>query len=185
MSSIKQVFSKRISQNKSIESFVDQHTINQGEIFTAIKDKNYQVALHKALAILPLGVKIKYVCEILYRGKYRAYSLGIKRFRKEIDNFLVVRDKAAIHRFHDILEKEEITSNTDNGFYATRINILSQILDDSYSLASTVEHLLDIHPSSDIDEIEVAETNSRYKKLLLELCSMLYPENQAFKVLFV
>lgn len=185
MSNIKQVFSKRINQNKSIESFVDQHTISQGEIFTAIKDKNYEVALHKALAIMPLGVKIKYVCEIFYRGKYRAYSLGIKRFKREIDNFLVDRNKASIQRFHDLLKKEEFTSSADNGFCTTRINILEQILDETYSLASTVEHLLEIRPSSDIDEIEVAETNSRYKKLLLELCSMLYPENQAFKVLFV
>lgn len=185
MSDIKQVFSKRINQNKSIESFVDQHTISQGEIFTAIKDKNYQVALHKALAIMPLGVKIKYVCEIFYRGKYRTYSLGIKRFKKEVDSFLLTRNKEAVQKFHDILKKEETNSNGINGFYAVRINILMAMLDETHSLASTVEHLLQIDPMSDIDEIEVAETNSRYKKLLLELCSMLYPENQAFKVLFV
>lgn len=185
MSNIKQVFSKRINQNKSIESFVDQHTISQGEIFTAIKEKDYAVALHKALLIMPVGVRIKYVCEILYRGNYRTYSLGMKRFKKEIDNFLASRDKEAIQRFHDLLCKENIGMHMDNGFYATRINILSNILDETYSLAATVEHLLKIDPYSDIDDIEVAETQRRYKTLLLELCGILYPENQAFKVLFV
>lgn len=185
MSNIKQIFSKRISQSKSIESFVDQHTITQGEIFTAIRDKNYRAALDKALFIMPLGVKIKWVCEILYRGKYRAYSLGIKRFKREIDNFLVSRGKDSIQRFYDVLKKEELTSRADNGFYATRINILEQILDETYSLTSIVEHLLEIDPMSDIDDIEVAETERRYKKLLLEILSILYPENQAFKVLFV
>lgn len=185
MSDIKQVFSKRINQNKSIESFVDQHTIAQGEIFKAIKDKDYRAALNKSLAIMPLGVKIKWVCEILYRGKYRAYSLGIKRFKKEIDSFLINRDKKAIQTFHDIMIKEQTSSVQDNGFYAARTNILSAILDEKYPLAETVEHLLHIGPYSDIDDIEVAETQRQYKTLLLELCGILYPENQAFKVLFV
>lgn len=185
MSNIKQVFTKRISKSKSIESFVDQHTIAQGEIFKAIKEKNYNTALNKSLSIMPLGVKIKWVCEILYRGNYRAYSLGIKRFKTEIDSFLINRDKKAIQKFFDILTKEQAMSFRDNGFYATRVNILSAILDEQYSLAETVEHLLHIDPYSDIDDIEVAETQRKYKALLLEICGILYPENQAFKVLFV
>lgn len=185
MSNIKQIFSKRISQNKSIESFVDQHTIAQGEIFTAIKDKNYQAALHKALSIMPLGVRIKYVCEKFYGGKYRAYSLGTKRFKKEIDNFLLNRDKEAIQRFYDLLKKEELKSSADNGFYAVRTNILLSIIDETHSLAATVEHLLNIDYMSDIDMDETEATNKQYQKVLLEICSMLYPENQAFRVLFV
>ena len=182
MSNIKQIFSKRISQSKSIENFSDQYTTIQGEIFKAIKDENYDLALDRALFIMPLGVKIKWVCEILYGGRYKTYSLGITRFKKEIDNFLVNRDKQQIRSFFDLLKKEQL-STSDSEFYVIRCHILLLILEENHSLVEVVKNLLDINHY--LDEINGIEVSKRYKKLLLEVLGIVYPENQAYKVLFL
>lgn len=185
MSNIKQVFTKKIKQNQSIESFVDEHTVTQGEIFTAIKNKDYPTALGKALKIMPTNTRIKYVCEIFYRGKYRCYGLGISRFKKQIDYYLETKDKDSIKNFYDLLKKEEHRLDTGNTVFNTvRYNIILSILDENHSLVTTVEHLCDLDDYAYGGGREDVYFD-KYKKILLEVCTILYPQNQAYKVLFV
>lgn len=182
MSNIKQVFEKKVKQHK-IDSYVDDYTAIQGEIFTAIKNKDYPKALNKAFKIMPLQTRLKYICEIFYRGRYKCYSLGISRFKKQIDEFLITRDKNKIKSFYEeqLKENKEFGDN-GNGFNAVKSNILLNILDENHSLVPTIEHLLgiDLNFSGNVEE-----DTEKYKKVLLEVCAILYPQNQAFRVLFV
>lgn len=182
MSNFAQRIKNKIKENKGIDSYEDRYSEAQSEIYKAIKTKDYRLALEIALEVMPTPARTKFVCEIFYGGKYRAYSLGMKNFKKEIDYYLETKDKTKLLSFYESISKTPSITIGDT-FTAVRCDIIDAILSQEryFLLVNTLQHLLGITYQEDMQD----DSDKKYRKLLFEICSILYPQNQGFKVLFV
>lgn len=169
MSDIKEVFNKKLKKgnhNSTTEVIAGVDT----RIVTLLKNKEY-ISLTAALLLkLPQNKRVEYVCDIFYKGAYKSYSLGMKQFKEVIDTFLTTG-----HTNHFDKYKEHFYENPSIFGY-----IVQAILNDIKQNTSMMWSLGKITGLADMPINQVD-----YKKYAMELLEIVYPNNQALRVLFI
>lgn len=175
MSSAKQAFLNRVKKSTPEPTSLDS------TIFKLVKNRSYSEALDLILTNTPKEKRVKFVLEKFQKSKFKAYSMGMKRFCETINSYLAYGNKTILLNF-DKQVREEAKNNgysmENSTFNAIRKSIIMDAIDNQPQISALA--LMQMYDFNN----NLYSQDKIYMTIISDLINLNWPDNKGLKVLY-
>jgi hypothetical protein len=150
-----------------------------------VKEGKTTEALQYVLGQLPKKDRVKYVCDIFYKSRYRSYTTGIQRFKEAMDCYLLDNNIAKMTTYSIEMEEQLKVNHYSLGhseFNAIRKSIIIDVLSPQESTHGIFLALLFILEKK--EHYLGLDQDKELKQHLGNLINLKWPGHPGIKLLF-